>query len=108
MGGLAEFVGWSGGSSVGEKPGLTMVGWVPKGATSGWSDFIQPSRPNFDAAEGDTKTKPAARPAEDEIEMMCPACCLRITGSTARVTFIGPMRLTDNWRSNCSGVSSSK
>jgi hypothetical protein len=40
--------------------------------------------------------------------MMCPARCLRITGSTARVTFIGPMRLVASWRSICSGVSSSK
>ena len=39
---------------------------------------------------------------------MCPERCLRITGRTARVTFIGPMRLTANCRSNCSGVSSSK
>ena len=38
---------------------------------------------------------------------MCPARCLRITGSTARVTFIRPMRPTNNCQSNCSGVSSS-
>ena len=40
--------------------------------------------------------------------MMCPERCLRITGRTARVTFIGPMRLVANCRSICSGVSSSK
>src|SRR5215216_2474153 len=31
-----------------------------------------------------------------------------MTGSTARVTFMGPNTLTVNWRSICSGVSSSK
>jgi hypothetical protein len=39
---------------------------------------------------------------------MRPEPCLRITGRTARVTFIGPMRLAPNGRSTCSGVSSSK
>jgi hypothetical protein len=29
---------------------FTMVVRIPKGATSGASDSIQPSRPNFDAA----------------------------------------------------------
>ena len=33
-----------------EEPGLTMVVLMPNGATSAWSDSIQPSRPNFDAA----------------------------------------------------------
>ena len=31
-----------------------------------------------------------------------------MTGRTARVTFIGPIRLVASWRSICSGVSSSK
>ena len=31
-----------------------------------------------------------------------------MTGSTARVTFIGPKRFVSIWRSICSGVSSSK
>src|SRR5207302_8554045 len=33
-----------------EEPRLTMVVWMPNGSTSGRSDSIQPSRPNFDAA----------------------------------------------------------
>ena len=53
-----------------KKPGLTTVVVMPNGATSACSDSIQPSRPNFDAAYADTKSKPAARPADEEIEMM--------------------------------------
>ena len=34
------------------------------------------------------------KPADDEIDTMCPERCFRMTGSTARVTFIGPIRLT--------------
>ena len=44
----------------------------------------------------------------EEIVTTCPERCLRMTGSTARATFIGPRRLTASWRSICSGVSSSK
>ena len=40
--------------------------------------------------------------------MTCPERCLRMTGRTARVTFIGPIRLVVICRSICSGVSSSK
>ena len=47
-------------------------------------------------------------PAVELIETTVPARCLRITGSTARVTFIGPIRLVISCRSICSGVSSSK
>src|SRR4051794_38360251 len=39
---------------------------------------------------------------------MCPERWARMTGRTARVTFIGPMRLVGSCRSICSGVSSSE
>jgi len=79
-----------------------MVVRIPKGATSGASDSIQPSRPNFDAAYAEPNSKPE-RPAEEEIEMTCPARWRRITGRTARVTFIGPPKLVASCRSICSG-----
>jgi len=47
-------------------------------------------------------------PPVDVIVTMCPERCLRITGRTARVTFIGPTRFVASCRSICSGVSSSK
>src|SRR3954451_19613835 len=47
-------------------------------------------------------------PAVDEIVMMCPERCLRMTGSTTRVTFSGPPRFVASCWSNCSGDSSSK
>jgi len=47
-------------------------------------------------------------PAVDVIVTTFPERCLRITGRTARVTFIGPTRFVVNDRSICSGVSSSK
>jgi hypothetical protein len=74
-----------------KKPGFTIMVSIPKGSTSSWSDCIHASRPNFDAAYAVSNAKPAS-PALDEIEIICPECCLRITGRTARVTFIGPMR----------------
>jgi hypothetical protein len=40
----------------------------------------------------------ADKAALDEMEMMCPERCLRMTGSTARVTFIGPTRLVASCR----------
>jgi hypothetical protein len=42
---------------------------MPNGATSACNDSIQPSRPNFDAAYALTNSKPAARPADEEIEI---------------------------------------
>src|SRR6266571_5418848 len=89
-------------SLVRKNPGLTMVVWMPNGSTSGRSDSIQPSRPNFDAACAEQNSGPT-RPAPDEIEMMWPERCLRMTGRTARVTFIGPSRLVASCRSICSG-----
>lgn len=47
-------------------------------------------------------------PANDDMEMMCPERCLRMMGRTARVTFIGPMRVVASCLSNCSCVNSSK
>ena len=47
-------------------------------------------------------------PAVEEIVTTCPERCLRITGSTARVTFIGPTSFVASWPSICSAVSSSK
>jgi hypothetical protein len=41
--------------------------------------------------------------APDEIDMMWPERCLRITGRTARVTFIGPMSPVASWSSNLCG-----
>src|SRR6266536_2940930 len=57
MDGSAKFVDCSVRSSVRKNPGLTMVVVMPNGATSGCSDAIQPSRPNFEAALGGTKLK---------------------------------------------------
>ena len=37
-------------SSVRKKPGSTSIVRIPKGATSGVSDSIQPSTPNLEAA----------------------------------------------------------
>jgi hypothetical protein len=44
----------------------------------------------------------------EEIEITSPERCLRITGSTARVTVIGPNMLVSIWRRTCCGESSSK
>src|SRR6266403_3126371 len=107
MDGSAYCVDCSVRNSVRKNPGLTMVVVMPNGATSGCSDSIQPSRPNFDAAYAEQNSKPT-RPAAEEIEIMCPERCLRMTGRTARVTFIEPMRLAANWRAICSGVRSSQ
>src|SRR5207249_6448407 len=81
-----------------------MVVVMPNGATSCCSDSIQPSRPNFAAAYAEQNAKPTM-PAVDEIETMCPERCLRMTGRTARVTFIAPMRSVPSCRSICSGRS---
>jgi hypothetical protein len=40
--------------------------------------------------------------------LRAPSAACAMIGRTARVTFMGPMRLTASWRSICSGVSSSK
>ena len=47
-------------------------------------------------------------PAVDVIVTTFPTAASRITGRTARVTFIGPTRFVVNDRSICSGVNSSK
>ena len=47
-------------------------------------------------------------PAVEEIDTISPERCSRITGSTARVTFIGPNRLVSIWRAELLGLSSSK
>src|SRR3984893_17442595 len=107
MDGSAYCVDCSVRSSVRKNPGLTMVVVMPNGPTSACSDSIQPSRPNFDAAYAEQNSKPT-RPAAEEIEIMCPERCLRMTGRTARGTFIEPMKLGGDCRSTCSGVSSSK
>src|SRR4029077_20718252 len=92
MDGSAYVVDCSVSNSVRKNPGLTIVVLMPNGATSAWSGSIQPSRPNFDAAYAVPNSKPE-RPADEEIEITCPERCFRMTGKTARVTFIGPMRL---------------
>jgi hypothetical protein len=81
---------------------------MPNGATSARSDSIQPSTPNLAAAYAVTWSKPAPSPADEEIVMMCPERCLRITGKAARVTFIGPISVVASCLSIWSGVSSSK
>src|SRR5258707_15079551 len=103
MDGSAYCVDCSVRSSVRKNPGLTMVVVMPDGATSGCSDSIQPSRPNFDAAYAEQNSKPT-KPAAEDIEIMCPERCLRITGRIARVMFIEPIRLVANCRSIWSGV----
>src|SRR6266478_2436582 len=102
MDGLAYVTDAGSRSSVRKNPGLTMVVVTPNGATSCCSDSIQPSTPNFAAAYAEQNANPTS-PAVDEIVMMCPERCLRMTDRTARVTFIGPMRSVANCRSICSG-----
>ena len=80
---------------------------MPKGAISGASDSIQPSMPNFAAAYA-VQNMPPEMPAVEEIVSSRPERCLRITGSTARVTFIGPNSSVSIWLRTCSGLSSSK
>src|SRR6476661_2829112 len=100
MDGSAKFVDCSVRSSVRKNPGLTIVVLIPNGATSACNDSIQPSSPNFEAAYAVPNLKPD-NPADDEIEIMWPERCSRITGKTERVTFIGPIRLAANCRSIC-------
>ena len=50
----------------------------------------------------------AGEPADEEMVTTCPERCLRITGRTARVTFIGPIEARRELAVICSGVSSSK
>src|SRR5215217_7223955 len=65
---------------------------MPNGATSGVSDSIQPSIPNFEAAYALQNSWPTM-PAVDEIDTTRPERWARMTGSTARVTFTGPNRV---------------
>jgi hypothetical protein len=46
---------------------------------------MKPSTPNLDAASAVQYSKPTSL-AEEEIVTMCPERCLRMMGSTARVT----------------------
>jgi hypothetical protein len=94
-------------SSVRKNPGSTIIVPIPNGCTSPARDSIQPSRANFDAAYAEPEGLPI-RPAPEEIEITRPDCCLRITGSTARLTVIGPKRLVSICERTCSVVSSSK
>ena len=86
-----------------KKPGSTIVVRIPKGSTSKRSDSIQPSTPNLLAAYATTNSWPIS-PAVDEIVTTCPDRCARITGSTARVTFIGPNKLVSIWARTCAGL----
>ena len=94
-------------SSVRKNPGSTSIVRMPKGAISGVSDSIHPSIPNFAAAYAVQNIWPAM-PAVEEMVTRRPERCLRITGKTARVTFIGPNSKVSSWSRNCSGLSSSK
>src|SRR4029079_8893451 len=78
-------------NSVRKNPGSTSIVRMPNGAISGVSDSIHPSMPNFAAAYAVQNIWPAMPAVEDTVTSR-PARCLRITGSTARVTFIGPNR----------------
>jgi hypothetical protein len=53
-------------------------------------------------------TTTLALPSAVDEETAFPDRRLRMTGRTARVTFIGPMRLVISRCSTCAGVSSSK
>jgi hypothetical protein len=57
-------------SSVRKRPGLTIVVVMANGSTSCCSESSQPSSPCFHAACGEQNSKPA-RPAPEEIAMMC-------------------------------------
>src|SRR5215217_4518834 len=94
-------------SSVRKKPGSTSIVRIPNGATSGASDSIQPSTPNFDAAYA-LVNSPPSRPAVEEIVTTRPERCARITGSAARVTLTGPKNVVSICARNSSGLSSSK
>jgi hypothetical protein len=65
-------------SSVRKKPGSTIIVRIPNGATSGASDSIQPSTPNFDAAYA-LKNSPPTMPAVEEIVTIRPERWPRIT-----------------------------
>jgi hypothetical protein len=94
-------------SPVRKKPGLTTVVRIPNGSISSASAPIHPSSPNFDAAYTEEYGKPT-RPAPDEIATTWPDRCCRITGNTARVTFIGPSKFVANCCSTWCGDISSK
>ena len=80
---------------------------MPNGATSGVRDSIQPSIPNLLEEYAEQNSCPTI-PAVDEIATTSPERCRRITGRTARVTFIGPNRLVSICQRNCSESISSK
>ena len=90
-----------------KKPGSTSIVRIPNGATSGASDSIQPSTPNFDAAYA-VRNSPPTMPAVEEIVTTSPERWPRMTGRAARVTLTGPNRVVSICARNSSGVSSSK
>ena len=90
-----------------KKPGSTSIVRMPNGATSGVSDSIQPSTPNLEAAYAVQNSWPTM-PAVEEIATTRPERWARMTGRTARVTFIGPNRVVSIWARKSSGVISSK
>ncbi len=72
-----------------KKPGSTSIVRMPNGATSGVSDSIQPSTPNFDAAYAVQNSCPAM-PAVEEMVTSSPDRWARMTGRAARATLTGP------------------
>lgn len=80
---------------------------MPNGATSGASDSIHLSTPNFDAEYAETNAWPET-PAVEAMVTTGPWRWARITGSTARVTFTGSNRLVSIWARTSSGEISSK
>ncbi len=94
-------------SSVRKKPGSTSIVRMPNGSTSGVRDSIQPSTPNLEAAYAVQNAWPTM-PAVEEIATTSPERWARMTGSTARVTFIGPNRVVSICARTASGLSSSK
>src|SRR5439155_48547 len=69
-------------SSVRKNPGLTIVVWMPNGSTSGASDSIQPSTPNFDAASAVPSASRTASGLRPVATTLWPAASAALANST--------------------------
>jgi hypothetical protein len=75
-----------------------------RGSRSKWSVSIQPSQTELRGGSRRSRTPPRRRPpASRNRHDRARSRCARITGSTARVTFIGPKRFVSTWERNCPG-----
>lgn len=87
-------------------PGSTTIDWIPNGAISTESASLMPATANFDALYRLTPGSPS-KPDREPMCTSLPDPCLRMTGSTARVTLIRPKTLRSNSdRASASVISS--